>query len=113
MSTPNANLVPATEDQTRKLRPDFKLVESQRPDWTTTATFHYTKTVDRSWTFAGGSNDTQPPDVAHVAIDPYEDSRPVRLNYKLLISSIAPTTYSFCLDARRRRLYQPGSVLLL
>ncbi|KAH8166736.1 hypothetical protein CIB48_g1518 [Xylaria polymorpha] len=78
--------------------PDFKTVETSRPDWDTSAPVRYTKTVDPSWTAGSGANhlaSTAPAARKHIAIDPYEDGRPATFNYKLLISAITPRPIGF------------------
>ncbi|KAK7988169.1 hypothetical protein PG989_008484 [Apiospora arundinis] len=82
----------------RNPHPDFKKVEDSRPDWDTSAAFHYTKTADPSWQFGGGANKLHAEEAAgkkHVTIDPYEPGRPAPFNYKLLISSIVPRPIGF------------------
>jgi len=76
--------------------PDFKKVEATREDWDAKAKFHLTKTVDPSWKFGTGPNETQgAKQPQHISIDPYEPGRPANFNYKLLISSIIPRPIAF------------------
>ena len=97
MSAPQSQPgVPPRDDRTRNPHPDFKQVESQRPDWDESATFHFTKTVEPSWSFGDGANRLQPANPpAHVTIDPYEAGRPANFNYKLLISAVVPRPIAF------------------
>lgn len=82
----------------RNPHPDFKSVESSRPDFDRSAAFHYTKTAAPNWAPGSGANDL--PGAAaggkkHITIDPYEDGRAPVHNYKLLISAIVPRPIAF------------------
>lgn len=79
----------------RNPHPDFKTVESSRPDFNTSSKFHYTKTPDPTWTPGSGPNTQPPPSTPHREIDPYAPGRPATHNYKLLISSIIPRPVGF------------------
>ncbi|KAJ9149664.1 Nitrilotriacetate monooxygenase component b [Coniochaeta hoffmannii] len=79
----------------RNPHPDFKQVESSRPPFETTQTFHYTQTPQPNWSLGGGANTPPPPTTSHVSIDPYEAGRPAGFNYKLLISAIVPRPIAF------------------
>jgi flavin reductase (DIM6/NTAB) family NADH-FMN oxidoreductase RutF len=83
----------------RNPHPDFKGVESSRPDWDTSSAFRYTKTADPSWTFGSGANRLAAADPGssrtHIGIDPYAEGRPPVSNYKLLISAIVPRPIGF------------------
>ncbi|CAI4217970.1 unnamed protein product [Parascedosporium putredinis] len=74
--------------------PDFKSVEASRKDFDREEKFHLTKTIDPSWRFGGGANETHIGG-KHISIDPYEPGRPANSNYKLLISSIIPRPIAF------------------
>ncbi|KAI0147265.1 hypothetical protein GGR57DRAFT_494008 [Xylariaceae sp. FL1272] len=76
---------------------DFKSVEKSRPDWNASSSFRFTKTVNPSWKPGDGANQLNSGSASapHVQIDPYEEGRPARLNYKLLISSIVPRPIGF------------------
>ncbi|KAF4119279.1 Flavin Reduct [Geosmithia morbida] len=82
----------------RNPHPDFKKVESSRPDFDTTSSPSYTKTPSPSWKMGQGANSLDPPSSAsasHTSIDPYDRGRPAAFNYKLLISSIVPRPIAF------------------
>ncbi|KAH8673781.1 hypothetical protein BX600DRAFT_509012 [Xylariales sp. PMI_506] len=82
----------------RNPHPDFKKVEASRPDWDTSATFHYTKTPAPEWKYGDGANELHAAAAAgkkHISIDPYEAGRPAPYNYKLMISSIVPRPIGF------------------
>ncbi|KAI1406659.1 hypothetical protein F4819DRAFT_481418 [Hypoxylon fuscum] len=84
----------------RNPHPDFKKVESSRPDWDKESHFRYTKTADPSWSFGSGANNLHDADTIngekkHVCINPYEPGRPAPFNYKLLISGIVPRPIGF------------------
>ncbi|KAM0275114.1 hypothetical protein ACHAQH_007555 [Verticillium albo-atrum] len=72
---------------------DFKSVEASRPDFDTTAAFHYTKTPAPAWQYGEGAN--TPSAASHVAIDPHAPGRPAGFNYKFLISAITPRPIAF------------------
>ncbi|PKS10290.1 hypothetical protein jhhlp_002041 [Lomentospora prolificans] len=74
--------------------PDFKKVEASREDFDRNAKFHITKTINPSWKFGEGANDTHT-EGKHISIDPYEPGRSANFNYKLLISSIIPRPIAF------------------
>jgi flavin reductase (DIM6/NTAB) family NADH-FMN oxidoreductase RutF len=75
---------------------NFKEVEAGRPDWDSSAAWHFTKTKDPSWKPGQGANDGGASlQKDHIAIDPYEDGRPAVFNYKLLISAIIPRPIGF------------------
>ncbi|KAG7109596.1 hypothetical protein HYQ44_011580 [Verticillium longisporum] len=67
---------------------DFKAVEAARPDFDTSASFHYTKTPAPRWQYGDGANTSS--SASHVAIDPHAAGRPAGFNYKFLISAITP-----------------------
>ncbi|KAK3942352.1 hypothetical protein QBC46DRAFT_379976 [Diplogelasinospora grovesii] len=81
----------------RNPHPDFKAVEASRPEWDTSSSFHYTKTINPDWKYGDGANASDPAALtaSHVAIDPYAEGRPAGLNYKLLISAIVPRPIAF------------------
>ena len=91
----------AESDIKRNPHPDFKKVESSRPPWDGSSTFHYTQTVAPDWAFGDGANaahadaDTNGTAKSHITIDPYADGRPAVFNYKLLISAIIPRPIAF------------------
>lgn len=76
---------------------DFKKVEASRPNWDTSRSgFQYTKTKDPEWQFGDGATDGgESLKKKHIAIDPYEEGRPVVSNYKLMISAIVPRPIGF------------------
>jgi flavin reductase (DIM6/NTAB) family NADH-FMN oxidoreductase RutF len=85
----------------RNPHPDFKLVESQRQPWDTSAAseFKYTQTANTAWKWGDGANQLQTAADAekrHIEIDPYAEGRPAASNYKLLISAIIPRPVGFC-----------------
>jgi flavin reductase (DIM6/NTAB) family NADH-FMN oxidoreductase RutF len=77
--------------------PDFRTVEASRPKFDEATTFHYTKTVDPSWSYGDGANALHAAgaDRPHVSIDPYGEGRPAPFNYKLLISAVVPRPIAF------------------
>lgn len=79
----------------RNPHPDFKKVEASRPEWDSSSSFRYTKTVDTNWKFGSGANAASEEEKKHIAINPYEEGRPAGFNYKLLISSIVPRPIAF------------------
>lgn len=98
----------------RNPHPDFKSVESARPDWDRTTTFHYTKTAQPTWTPGSGANDLPTTTTTdggkgegegkgkgkdakhqHITIDPYAEGRAPVHNYKLLISAVIPRPIAF------------------
>ncbi|CAK7237316.1 hypothetical protein SBRCBS47491_009934 [Sporothrix bragantina] len=80
----------------RNPHPDFKSVESSRPDWEEASEWHYTKTRQPGWQWGQGGNDGGASlDKKHVEIDPHESGRPPSFNYKLLISAIIPRPIGF------------------
>ncbi|KAK8211371.1 hypothetical protein M8818_003338 [Zalaria obscura] len=80
----------------RNPHPDFKKVESTRPDWDSGSKFHFTKTKNPSWKLGDGPNDGgECLTKQHIEIDPYADGRPAVFNYKLLISAIIPRPIGF------------------
>lgn len=100
----------------RNPHPDFKSVESARPDWDRSATFHYTKTAQPSWTPGSGANDLPTTTTTtttttdggakqkhhnHITIDPYAEGRAPVNNYKLLISAIVPRPIAFISTASK------------
>lgn len=84
-----------TEEKEIKRNPhgDFKAVESSRPPFDTSASFHYTQTPQPGWKPGDGPNTTSTKN--HREIDPYAEGRPVVHNYKLLISAIVPRPIGF------------------
>ncbi|KAF2971792.1 hypothetical protein GQX73_g1782 [Xylaria multiplex] len=85
-----------TQSYQRIRHPDFKAVEASRPDWDSSAQFHFTKTFDPNWKYGSGANslhDAQTQE--HVSIDPHDPGRFHALNYKLLLSSIIPRPIAF------------------
>lgn len=80
----------------RNPHPDFKAVESSRPDWDRSAAFHYTKTADPNWAPGSGANDLHTAaGKRHITIDPYAEGRAPVHNYKLLISAVVPRPIAF------------------
>lgn len=80
----------------RNPHPDFKSVESTRPSFDNSSSFHYTQTPSPEWKYGSGANQLAVnQDKDHVCIDPYEENRPVPFNYKLLISAITPRPIAF------------------
>lgn len=73
---------------------DFKAVEAGRPDFDPYLPISYTKTPDPTWKYGGGSKDAEGLKKEHIEIDPYETSRAMISNYKLLVSGI-PRPVSF------------------
>ncbi|EEY16525.1 flavoprotein oxygenase [Verticillium alfalfae VaMs.102] len=78
---------------------DFKAVEAARPDFDSSASFHYTKTPAPGWQYGDGANTSS--SASHVAIDPHAAGRPAGFNYKFLISAITPRPIAF-LSTRAR-----------
>ena len=80
----------------RNPHPDFKQVESSRPDWPNHSDWQFTKTKQPDWKLGQGANDGgECLKKDHVEIDPYEEGRPAISNYKLLISGIIPRPIGF------------------
>lgn len=80
----------------RNPHPDFKKVESMRPDFERNRHFTYTKAAQPDWKLGSGANDGgESLKKNHVEIDPYADGRPAVNNYKLLISGIVPRPIGF------------------
>ena len=80
----------------RNPHPDFKQVETSRPDWQSNASWNFTKTKDPNWKLGAGANDGgESLTRQHIEIDPYEQGRPAVFNYKLLISAIIPRPIGF------------------
>ena len=80
----------------RNPHPDFKNVEASRPDWSSEAQLHFTKTRQPDWKIGQGAGDGgESLEKKHIDIDPYEDGRPAIFNYKLLISGIIPRPIGF------------------
>ena len=81
----------------RNPHPDFKSVESSRPNWNSERSgWIYTKIANPDWKFGQGGNDNGASlDKNHVEINPYQDGRPATYNYKLLISAVAPRPIGF------------------
>jgi len=80
----------------RNPHPDFKQVESARPDFVPDPHWTWAKTPLPSWTPGTGGNDGGASlRKAHVEIDPYAEGRPAAFNYKLLISAIVPRFIGF------------------
>lgn len=50
-------MVDAEKHVKRNPHPDFKQVESSRPDWTASDKFEFSKTIDPSWQPGSGAND--------------------------------------------------------
>jgi len=80
----------------RNPHPDFKRVETSRPDWSDASQWHFTKTKQPGWRLGQGANDDgECLKKKHIEIDPYEEGRPATFNYKLLISGIIPRPIGF------------------
>ncbi|KAN0070927.1 hypothetical protein V8E54_011092 [Elaphomyces granulatus] len=80
----------------RNFHPNFKEVESSRPDWREEAKPSFTKTRKPDWKLGSGANDDGASlEKNHVEIDPYEEGRSPGLNYKLLISVVVPRPIGF------------------
>lgn len=80
----------------RNPHPDFKEVESSRPEWREEAKPSYTRTLKPDWKPGSGANDNGASlEKNHVEIDPYAEGRPPVLNYKLLISAVVPRPIGF------------------
>ncbi|KAI4148077.1 MAG: hypothetical protein LQ340_005253 [Diploschistes diacapsis] len=94
MATEKADAEPQVR---RNPHPDFKKVESSRPDYSLNAgEITFTKTVNPDWRPGQGANDGgECLKKNHVEIDPYEEGRPAVYNYKLLISAITPRFIGF------------------
>ncbi|GAM83981.1 hypothetical protein ANO11243_019710 [Dothideomycetidae sp. 11243] len=74
---------------------DFDKVQASRPDWEERS-FRYTKIKRPDWKYGSGGNDGGASlKKEHVEIDPYEEGREPRLNYKLLISGVVPRPVGF------------------
>ena len=94
----------------RNPHPDFKSVETSRPDWTEDDKWVFTKTRKPDWKLGDGPNDGgECLKKAHVEIDPYAEGRPAVSNYKLLISGIIPRPVGFC--STRSKDGKPASLL--
>lgn len=74
---------------------DFKAVEASRPPFNTSSAWQYTQTPSPSWKPGDGANTKPKQDYKHKEIDPNAEGRPVRDNYKLLISGIVPRPVGF------------------
>ena len=87
---------------------DFKKVEASRPRWDQSSKLRFIQTPSPSWTPGSGTNQLSASSAsysaetngeeagsAHIAVDPSSPSRPVTLNYKLLISAITPRPIAF------------------
>ena len=81
----------------RNPHPDFKSVESSRPQWRSKSPgFSYTQTVSPTWTFGeGGTDGGASLAKAQIEINPYAPGRPAIFNYKLMISGVAPRPIAF------------------
>ncbi len=80
----------------RNPHPDFKRVETSRPEWSDASQWHFTKTKQPGWKLGQGANDDgECLKKKHIEIDPYEEGRPATFNYKLLISGIIPRPIGF------------------
>lgn len=79
--------------------PPFKEVEASRPPWNSSASPHYTQTLNPNWKVGDGAYRPCGPPVSsqpqHIVIDPYADSRAPLSNYKLLVSAIVPRPIGF------------------
>lgn len=77
--------------------PPLKEVEKTRPDFDSSTSFSFTKAPDPDWTRGQGTNhlDQGSSSKGHIEIDPYEEGRPARNNYTLLISGIIPRPIGF------------------
>jgi len=86
----------AEKQYKRNPHPDFKQVESTRPDWDPNAELTFHKAPEPDWKLGGGTNDHGATlSIPHVEIDPYEPGRPATFNYKLLISGVVPRPIGF------------------
>lgn len=75
---------------------DFSKVQASRPDWDSSVSWSFTKTVDPDWKYGSGGNDGgESLRKEHIEIDPYESGRSPVNNYKLLISGIIPRPIGF------------------
>ena len=102
---PQRSHITTSPSRSRSSHPDFKQVEASRPNWNTASVFHHTKTVDPSWSFGDGANDSSSSSTTtntsstsspkHIPIDPYEPGRRASLNYKLLTSAVIPRPIAF------------------
>ena len=76
--------------------PDFKKLETSRPDLDHNKSINVVKSPDPSWKYGQGVIDrgiSSPK--KHVEIDPFAEGRPMMSNYKLLISGIVPRPIGF------------------
>lgn len=74
---------------------DFGAVQASRPDFDTSRSWNYSKTPNPGWNYGSGASDKSGESKKHIEIDPFEDGREPRLNYKLLISGIIPRPIGF------------------
>ena len=87
---------------------DFKKVEASRPHWDASSKLRFIQTPCPSWIPGGGTNQLSASSSScsadtngegarstHIPVDPSCPSRPVTLNYKLLISAITPRPIAF------------------
>lgn len=78
------------------IRPAFKDIESERPQWRRDAQWQLTKTVQPDWTAGDGANDGGKWKAhKHIDIEPFAEGRPATLNYKLLVSTFIPRPIAF------------------
>ncbi|OAL44317.1 flavo protein-like protein oxygenase [Pyrenochaeta sp. DS3sAY3a] len=85
----------AEKEIKRNPHPDFKGVESSRPPFDTSSSFHYTQTPQPNWRPGQGANTPSCLKKSHREIDPYSQGRPIVHNYKMLISAIVPRPIGF------------------
>ncbi|CAK3864907.1 related to conserved domain typically associated with flavo oxygenases, DIM6 NTAB family [Lecanosticta acicola] len=75
---------------------DFKEAEASREPFDRSVQWRMTQAPNPNWKPGDGANDGGAClKKEHIAIDPYEDGRPARFNYKLLISAIIPRPVGF------------------
>ncbi|KAJ9638269.1 hypothetical protein H2201_009214 [Coniosporium apollinis] len=94
--TAHEHMLDSEKHVKRNPHPNFKKVESSRPDWHEQDKWAFTKTRDPNWKLGQGPNDGgECLKKEHVEIDPYAEGRPATFNYKLLISAIIPRPIGF------------------
>ena len=94
-STMATGRMDAEKEIKRNPHGDFKAVESSRPPFDTSTSFHFTQTPKPNWQPGSGPNEPSSLEKTHKQIDPYAEGRPVVHNYKLLISAIIPRPIGF------------------